>query len=103
VTTFDVTKSSGPGQLFIFKPNGDLLRQVSIADSSNLLLDLAFHPMSGALLVIDFGSAPPRVLDVDPVTGANTVFTTIPDLLESEDPQAGPGPNVLTFDREGNV
>jgi DNA-binding beta-propeller fold protein YncE len=102
VTTFDVTKSSGPGQLFIFKPNGELLRQVSIDGSSNLLLDLAFHPISGALLVIDFGNA--RVLDVDPVTGVvNSIFTTIPDVAESSEPQAGPGPNVLTFDRDGNV
>ncbi len=101
VTTFDITKAGGPGQLFVFRPSGQLLRQVSIVDSSNLLLDLAFHPTSGALLVIDFGNA--RVLDVDPVSGANTVFTTIPDVPESADPQARPGLNVLTFDQQGNV
>lgn len=93
VTTFAVT-GPPPGQLFVFNEHGKLLRQVSVAGSSNLLLDLAFHPATGALLVIDFGSK--TVLDVDPVTGASTVFTTIP---------GGPsaGPNVLTFDSAGNV
>jgi DNA-binding beta-propeller fold protein YncE len=100
VTTFDITKSGGPGQLFVFGPSGQLLRQVSIAGSSHLLLDLAFHPTSGALLVIDLGNA--RVLEVDPVTGAATPFVQIPDLTPG-DPTSGPGPNVLTFDRTGNV
>lgn len=100
VTTFDITKAGGPGQLFVFRPSGTLLRQVSIAGSSNLLLDLAFHPDSGALLVIDFGTA--RVLEVDPATGASSLFVQIPDLTPA-DPDSGPGPNVLTFDRAGNV
>ncbi|TME46627.1 MAG: hypothetical protein E6I60_14965 [Chloroflexi bacterium] len=38
-----------------FSSNGHLLRQVAVASSSNLLLDLAVHPTTGALLVIDFG------------------------------------------------
>jgi sugar lactone lactonase YvrE len=102
VTTFDVARAGAPGQvghLIVFRPNGRLLRQVSIANSSPLLLDLAFHPASGALLVIDFGSA--QVLTVDPVTGASSPFTTIPD----DDPTVPgtPAPNVLTFDDAGNV
>jgi len=92
VTTFDTTKTGGPGQLFVFTPSGRLLRQVAVEGSSNLLLDLAFHPQSGALLVIDFASA--RVLTVDPVTGASQIFAQIP---------GSAGPNVLTFDRAGNV
>ncbi len=100
VTTFDVTKAGGPGQLFVFSPHGHLLRQVSVAGSSQLLLDLAFHPTTGALLVIDFGNT--RVLSVDPKTGVASVFATLPDLTPA-DPTAGPGPNVLTFDRLGNV
>jgi sugar lactone lactonase YvrE len=73
---------------------------VSVAGSSQLLLDLAFHPTTGALLIIDFGNA--RVLSVDPKTGASSVFATLPDLTPA-DPSTGPGPNVLTFDRHGNV
>ena len=98
VTTFDVSKSSGPGQLFVFDASGRLHRQVSVIGSSNLLLDLAFHPTTGALLVIDFGGA--KVLTVDPVNGTSSVFTTIPDITPGP---TGPGPNVLTFDSAGNV
>jgi len=52
VTTFDVSKASGPGTLLVFGPNGQLLRQVAIVGSTNLLLDLAFHPTTGALLLL---------------------------------------------------
>lgn len=95
VTTFAVGgTSSGTGQLFVFSSSGKLLRTVNVAGSSTLLLDLAFHPTTGALLVIDFGLQ--QVLSVDPVTGASSVFTTIPG-------GSAAGPNVLTFDDAGNV
>ncbi len=84
---------SGSGQLYVYTPNGKLLRQVSIANSSPHLLGLAFHP-NGSLLVIDFGSG--VVLKVDPVTGASSVFLT-PGNTTS------PGLNALTFDGAGNV
>jgi hypothetical protein len=71
VTTFDVTKPAGsPGEIFVYSHAGRLLRRVSVAGSSNLLLDLAFHPTTGALLVIDFGGK--QVLSVNPFTGAST-------------------------------
>jgi len=99
VTTFDAGRAEGVGRLFVFDREGDLKRTVNIADSSRFLLDLAFHPQSGDLLVIDFGKA--RVVKVNSHTGAASVFTTIPDL--NPDPNANPGPNVLTFDKQGNV
>ena len=93
VTTFAVNKPVGsPGSLFVFKHDGNLLRQVTIAGSSRFLLDLAFHPTTGALLVIDFGNA--QVLSVNPVTGASSVFMTV---------TGSAGLNVLTFDDGGNV
>ena len=93
VATFAVNKPpTSAGTLFVFSPSGKLLRQVSIAGSSRLLLDLAFHPTTGALLVIDFGNA--RVLKVDPFTGASTVFMTV---------TGAAGLNVLTFDDDSNV
>jgi sugar lactone lactonase YvrE len=95
VADFDVSKASGPGQLVVFDPAGRLLRVVDVAGSSNLLLGLDFHRVGDAveLLVIDFGTH--DVLRVDPVTGASTVFATIPG--------AGAGPNALAFDAAGNV
>jgi len=91
---FDVSKSSGPGDVIAFRPDGALLRHLSVSGSSNLLLGLDFHPATGALLVIDFGAK--NVLRVDPISGASTVFTTIPG-------GAAAGPNALTFDAAGNV
>jgi sugar lactone lactonase YvrE len=94
VTTFDVTRSAGPGDLLVFHHSGRLLHRVKVAGSSHLLLDLAFHPITGALLVIDFGNQ--QVLTVNPRTGASSLFATIPG-------GSAAGPNVLTFDQAGNV
>lgn len=95
VATFGFNASgavSSPGQLFVFNPEGHLLRQVSIAGSSPHLLGLAFHPQTGALLVLDFGAG--QVLNVDPQTGASSVFMTV---------TGSSGLNALTFDSAGNV
>ena len=95
VATFAVQGTpSGVGQIFVFGQHGQLLWQVDVAGSSNLLLDLAFHPTTGALLVIDFGKQ--RVLNVNPANGAATVFATLPG-------GAAAGPNSLRFDDAGNV
>ena len=102
VATFGFTTSgpaSGLGQLYVFDDNGHLLRQVSIAGSSPHLLGLRFHPISGKLLVIDFGGA--QVLDVDPSTGSSSVFMTLPSPLPH--PALGAGLNDITFDQAGNV
>lgn len=94
VADFDVSRAAGPGQVVVFAHSGRLLRVLDVAGSSNLLLGLAFHPTTGDLLVIDFGAK--NVLRVDPVTGASTVFATIPG-------GAAAGPNALTFDAAGDV
>ena len=95
VTTFAVQGTpTGNGQLYVFNPHGRLLRQVNVAGSSTLLLDLVFHPVTGALLILDFGAS--KVLKVDPVSGASQVFSDI-------SAGAQPGLNVLTIDRSGNV
>jgi sugar lactone lactonase YvrE len=101
VTTFGFTASgsaSGPGQLFVFDPGGKLIRQVSIAGSSPHLLGVALHPSTNALLVVDFGSD--VILDVNPKTGASTVFMTIPTPLPHP---GGSELNDITFDKSGNV
>ncbi len=101
VTTFGFTSAGeapGPGQLFVFNDEGGLLRQVAIAGSTSHLLGLRFHPMSRALLVIDFGGE--KVLQVNSVTGASQVFITLPPLPH---PELGAGLNDITFDRAGNV
>ncbi len=84
---------SGNAALFAIRPDGKLVRKVTIANSSPHMLGLRFNPVNGFLLVLDFGAG--KVLHVDPTTGASSVFMT-PTL-------AGAGLNALTFDKAGNV
>jgi sugar lactone lactonase YvrE len=84
---------SGNAALFVIRPGGELVRKVTIANSSPHMLGLRFNPVNGFLLVLDFGAG--KVLHVDPATGASSVFMT-PTI-------AGAGLNALTFDRLGNV
>jgi sugar lactone lactonase YvrE len=90
VTGFDPTGKTAPGKIFVFDDDGSPKRVVDVIGSSSALLGLAFHP-TGKLLVIDFGAG--NVLDVNPYSGAATVFSSIP----------GGGLNALTFDSSGNV
>lgn len=95
VTTFGFNNQGevqGFGQLFVFNKSGKLLRQVEIRGTSPHLLGLAFNPVTGALLVIDFGAG--NVRSVDPRTGNSTVFMTV---------TGASGLNALTFDKAGNV
>ena len=95
VTTFGFNSQgpvSGPGQLFVFKPDGKLLRQVSVTGSSPHLLGLRFNPFNGDLIVLDFGAG--QALKVDPTTGAASVFMTV---------TGSSGLNALTFDKAGNA
>ncbi|HEY1528941.1 MAG TPA: SMP-30/gluconolactonase/LRE family protein [Candidatus Angelobacter sp.] len=84
--------ATGLGQLYVFNREGHLLRNVSVQQSSPHLLGIAFHPQTGALLVIDFGGG--QVLRVDPITGASSIFMTV---------TGSSGLNGLTFDSAGNV
>jgi sugar lactone lactonase YvrE len=84
---------TSPGSLFVFDPNGKLLRTVHLQDTSPWLLDLRFQPNTGRLLVVDYRN--PKVFTVDPETGATSVFMTV----TGEDP----GLDGLTFDADGNV
>jgi sugar lactone lactonase YvrE len=77
----------------VIKPNGKVLRELAIANSSPHVLGLRFNPVNGFLLVLDFGAG--CVLHVDPMTGASSVFAT-PTI-------GGSGLNALTFDKLGNA
>ena len=77
VTTFGFNAQGqvpGPSQLLVFDPRGKLLRNVSIAGSTAHTLGLAFNPVTGALIVLDFGAG--TALKVNPVTGTSSAFMT---------------------------
>jgi sugar lactone lactonase YvrE len=84
---------TGNAVLFVISPTGDILRQVTIANSSPHMLGLEFNPVTGALWVLDFGAG--NVLRVDPRTGASSI-------LNVGGPIANSGLNALTFDLAGN-
>ncbi|HEY2862214.1 MAG TPA: SMP-30/gluconolactonase/LRE family protein [Casimicrobiaceae bacterium] len=81
-----------PGRIVVFDSHGKLLRQLIVSGASPHLLGLGVNPVTGQLLVADFGAG--KVLSVDPLSGASQVFSDI-----------GPtsGLNALTFDSAGNV
>jgi len=83
---------TGNSVLYVITPEGNLVRKVTIAGSSPHMLGLAFNPINGFLLVLDFGAG--NVLHVDPHTGSSSVFMG---------PIANSGLNALTFDKAGNV
>ena len=82
---------TGNAVLFVIKPDGTLVRQVTIANSSPHMLGLAFNPVTKALWMLDFGAE--TILKVDPVTGASSVLAG---------PISGAALNALTFDKAGN-
>lgn len=82
------------GEIHRFSSNGQLVKSITVNPSSGSLTDLAFHPLTNALLVIDFGGK--KVLQVNPVNGNASTFAEIPG-------GANAAPNVLTFDSFGNT
>ncbi|SHN70583.1 SMP-30/gluconolactonase/LRE family protein [Bradyrhizobium erythrophlei] len=95
VTTFGFNASgalTGNATLYVLNPNGKVVRQVTIANSSPHTLGLRFNPVNGFLLVLDFGAG--TVLHVDPMSGSSSIF--VPAIANS-------GLNALTFDKLGNA
>src|SRR6202023_1570568 len=82
----------GTSVLIVISPNGNIVRKVAIQGSSPHTLGVAFNPVFGNLLVLDFGAG--TVLDVNPHSGLSTV---------KAGPFANSGLNALTFDSAGNA
>jgi DNA-binding beta-propeller fold protein YncE len=91
VTGFNPT-GAGAGEIYVFDDDGRFLRTLTVSGSTSALLGIEFHPDTHALLVVDIGAG--NVLEVDPRTGAATVFM-------ATSPAAGL--NAIAFDRAGNV
>ncbi len=93
--------SGDHSEIFVFSPNGHLIRRLVVPNSSPHSLGLAFSPVIPfapgfkSLILCDFGGN--KILAVDPFTGQSAVFMT-PNAANP-----APGFNSLTFDREGNA
>jgi sugar lactone lactonase YvrE len=85
---------TGNAVLFVISPEGQILRKLTIPNSSPHMLGLAFNPVTKDLLVLDFGAG--QVLKVHPRSGMSSVFMTVPNPTKA-------GLNALTFDKAGNV
>ncbi len=109
VTTFGFNSQgsvSGPSQLFVIRPDGSLIRQVAIQNSTPHVLGLEFNPKTTDLIVLDFGAG--TALKVDPKTGHSSLFMTasttgVPDPKTPGTDPLKSGLNALTFDRKGNA
>jgi sugar lactone lactonase YvrE len=87
----------GNGVLFVFAPNGKLLRQFPVLGSSPHLIGMVFQQSSGRVLIADLGLG--IVWSVDPMSGATSKFMQAPSILANKTP----GLNALTIDKSGNV
>jgi sugar lactone lactonase YvrE len=85
---------SGSGELFVFAPNGKLIKHFPVTGSSPHLIGLVYQQSSKSLLIADLGMG--VVWKVDPVKETTTKFMTAPN-------QGSAGLNALTFDKTGNV
>src|SRR5262249_21961222 len=95
VTTFGFNAQGqvpGASRLFVFRADGQLIRNVAISGATSHTLGLGFNPVTGDLIVLDFGAG--TALKVNPVTGASSVFMTV---------TGSAGLNALTFDKAGNL
>jgi sugar lactone lactonase YvrE len=86
---------TGAGRIFVYDDDGDLKRELVVTGSTAQLLGLRWRESTRTLLVVDFGGK--QVLEVDPKTGAATVFMTFPV------PPDTSSPNDIEFDSAGNV
>jgi hypothetical protein len=86
---------TGNSELFVFRPNGSLVKHFPIPGSSPHLIGCAFQKSTGTVLIADLAQG--VVWQVTPATGSTTLFMTAPNVTTT------PGLNALTFDTSGNV
>jgi hypothetical protein len=93
VVTWDYDHPNHLGHLIVLSREGKFQRRVEIAGASSRLGDISFQQGTGDLLIVDYGGK--QVLKVNPMTGASSVFISIPGEKAA--------PNGMTFDKKGNI
>ena len=85
----------GNGELFVFAPDGQLVRHFPVTGSSPHLIGLVYQQSSKSVLIADLGSG--KVWKVDPKSQTTKLFMTAPKVTTA------PGLNALAIDKAGNV
>ena len=106
-TNRGVRGSTGPSKLFRYDRTGRLVRTYPITGQDQAadhgLMSMALDAR-GRVYVTDY--APPRVLRIDPSTGAQSTYAIVPDLAGDMDNGVGdskPWPDGLTFLPDGRL
>lgn len=99
--------STGPSKIFRYSAKGSLVRTYSITGQDlagdHGLMSMALDA-AGRVYVADY--APPRILRIDPRTGAQSTYATIPDLTGARENGMGeskPWPDGVTFLADGRL
>jgi sugar lactone lactonase YvrE len=87
---------AGYSELFVFAPDGHLVKHFPVTGSSPHLIGLVYQQSSNSLLIADLGTG--VVWKVDPVSQSTAMFMKAPTITTT-----APGLNALTFDKAGNV
>lgn len=87
----------GFGELFVFAPDGSLVKHFPVNGSSPHLIGLVYQNSSKSLLIADLGKG--VVWKVDPKNQKTSLFMQAPTII----PGKSPGLNALTIDKAGNV
>ncbi len=82
----------GPAKLWVFNPNGQLIRTVTLTGTAPPVLGIAFDPVSGLGFIADLGNG--SVFTWNPVTDTTSLVASL---------GAGAGPNAICFDTAGNA
>jgi hypothetical protein len=82
----------GPAKLWVFNPDGHLIRTVTLTGTAPPVLGLAFNPVTGFAFIADLGNG--SLFKWDPVHDVTTLVQSL---------GADAGPNAIAFDVAGNV
>jgi sugar lactone lactonase YvrE len=86
----------GPAKLWVFNPEGDLIRTVTLTGTQPPVLGIAFNPVNGLGFIADLGNG--SVFTWNSATNTTTLAQSLPAL-----PLNTPGPNAICFDTAGNA
>ena len=82
----------GPAKLWVFDPQGRLIRTVTLTGTAPPVLGIAFNPANGLAFIADFGNQ--SVFKWDPASNTTKLVAFL---------GAGAAPNAICFDASGNV